>query len=218
MPARKKKLEYFPQAEGIRWLYSLTYETVDESRNERLMIENLPAAEMDGHEVLLQKTLQGDELVYSEREEGLFRDGYFTGRGAKRRFVPQEQLLIPRPAVTGAKWQSTLKTIALENGGPRGVVIDEQVSVEAVVKSLNDVVNVKAGRFRNCLRIEKVGEKDIPLGKYQYIGNTRLRVRETSWYAPGVGLVKVSRQEETDARLLKQGKYELELRSVAGLE
>ena len=81
MKRAKKKLEYFPQAEGIRWLYSLTYETVDESRNERLMIENLPAAEKNGHEVLLQKTLQGDELVYSEREEGLFRDGYFTGPG-----------------------------------------------------------------------------------------------------------------------------------------
>ena len=214
----EKKLDYFPGDEGIRWDYSLTYVTVDETRNERLIIENLPPEELDGTEVLLKKNLQGDELVYSERPSGLFSLGYFTREGRQRKFVSEQRLVVPRPALPGSTWQSVLRTVALENGGPRGVIVEEEVEVEALVTSVNDVVKVKAGRFRNCLRIEKKGQKRLPLGKYQYLGDTQLRVHETSWYAPGVGLVKVSRREETDARLLKQGSYELELRSVAGIK
>ena len=214
----KKELEYFPSDEGVRWVYSLSYETIDDSRNERLIVENMSSGNIDGNEVLLQKTLQGDEMVYSERQPGLFRLGYFTGQGDRRIFISEEQLVLPRPTLLDTNWQGSLRTVALENGGPRGVVIDEQVDVKAVVKSVNDVVMVKAGRFRNCLRIEKKGKKRLPLGKYQYIGETELRVYETSWYAPGVGLVKISRREETDARLLKQGNYELELRSVTGID
>ena len=213
----EKKLDYFPGDEGMRWDYSLTYITADETRNERLIIEILPPEELDGSEVLLKKNLQGDELVYSERASGLFSLGYFTRDGKQRKFVAEERLVVPRPALPGSAWQSVLRTVALENGGPRGVTIEEEVKVEALVTSINDIVKVKAGRFRDCLRIEKKGEKRLPLGKYQYIGDTQLRVRETSWYAPGVGLVKVSRREETDARLLKQGSYELELRSVTGI-
>jgi hypothetical protein len=44
-----------------------------------------------------------------------------------------------------------------------------------------------------------------------YIGRTIVRVNETSWYAPGVGLVKSIREETTESQALDKGQLIIEL-------
>lgn len=44
-----------------------------------------------------------------------------------------------------------------------------------------------------------------------YIGLTLINVEQTSWYAPGVGLVKIERLETTQRKVLDKGSLLIEL-------
>jgi hypothetical protein len=119
------------------------------------------------------------------------------------------------PLNVGREWRDIITTQALANAGPRGIVIVEDVPVRVVLEATDDTVNVAAGTFNDCLRIVQSGEITIPLGKYQYIQETKITVKNTAWYAPGVGLVKSVRIEGTQSRLLEHGEYQVELASFS---
>ncbi|MDX1519073.1 MAG: hypothetical protein R3318_03045, partial [Gammaproteobacteria bacterium] len=84
-----------------------------------------------------------------------------------------------------------------------------RVPVVATIESMRDTVKVPAGTFRNCMRIRTEGKAFVDAGNY--VGNTVVGVDETSWYAPGVGLVKTVRKETTTKKALDYGEIILEL-------
>jgi hypothetical protein len=153
--------------------------------------------------------------MYAEDDSGLFQLGYIRGDDPGRIFVSKKRYLFQYPLIAGTEWKDTITTIALKNGGPRGVVITEEVPVKVVLEAVDDKVRVAAGTFRHCLRIVRTGDLIIPLGRYQYISETQISVKETSWYAPNVGLVKSVRTEKTQSRLLDHGDHQMELSSFS---
>jgi hypothetical protein len=76
---------------------------------------------------------------------------------------------------------------------------------------MTDMVKVPAGAFENCMRVVMSGNAFVDAGNY--VGKTIVRVTETNWYAPGVGLVKSVREESTKHRALDKGGIILELES-----
>ncbi len=81
--------------------------------------------------------------------------------------------------------------------------------MEVTVASLSETVSVPAGTFGNCLKITRSGSMMKDAGNY--VGLTLVNVEETSWYAPGVGLVKLERIETTQSDALDQGSLLIEL-------
>ena len=68
-----------------------------------------------------------------------------------------------------------------------------------------------AGRFENCMRVEISGNAFTDAGNY--VGITIVRLSETNWYAPGVGLVKSVHKESTKHKALDKGEIILMLES-----
>ncbi|MEQ8233124.1 MAG: hypothetical protein RKL32_15555, partial [Gammaproteobacteria bacterium] len=66
-----------------------------------------------------------------------------------------------------------------------------------------------AGRFDGCLLIEGRGNTSAEVGNY--IGRAAINVTSREWFAPDVGLVRLEREERTDAKALSAGRLVLEL-------
>ncbi len=210
-----KTSSYFPLDAGYRWEYKAVLNTMDSTINQKYIIENMPGKKIAGKNVFVQRRLTGSEYIYGQNETGVFQLGYIRGDDSDQLFIEEKRYLFHYPLTPDREWEDILVTFTLKNGGPRGVVIEEEVPVRVKLLAGNEKVRVPAGTFNHCLRIESTGEIKVPLGKYQYIQETTVSVKDTKWYAPGVGLVKSVRIEGTQSRLLDQGKYQMELYSLS---
>jgi len=110
------------------------------------------------------------------------------------------------------QWQDISQTRLLVKTGPpvkTEFKIEAQIPLEISIDSTDDTVSVPAGNFHHCIKLTKQGAEFKDAGNY--IGRTIIRVKETSWYAPGVGLVKSIREETTDSKALDKGQLVIEL-------
>ena len=98
-----------------------------------------------------------------------------------------------------------------KTGPPQKTVFEifAKVLMEAKIESLNEVINVPAGQFNNCMKITMTGSSFKDAGNY--VGLTLVNVEQTSWYAPGVGLIKMERVETTKSDALDRGTLLIEL-------
>ena len=66
-----------------------------------------------------------------------------------------------------------------------------------------------AGRFDDCIRVEATGVTLVPADRGSL--EVEVKVTQTEWYAPGVGLVKSTRLEAAESPFLRNGEYLQEL-------
>ncbi len=210
----EKTPAYFPLEPGTGWQYKAVISTMDTTEKQKYFISNIPARDIDGKEVYVQKTLRGNEILYGEDDSGVFQLGYIRGDDPEQNFIADKHYLFPYPLTPGSVWQDSVNTMALRKTGPRAVTIVERVPVQAKLVSVNEKVRVATGRFSHCLRIERTGELMIPVGRYQYVQETVIRVKDIRWYAPGVGLVKSVRTETTQSSVLDHSEYTTELYAI----
>ena len=183
--------DYFPYAEGARW----EYETGDPAAETRtpLVVTCVGTVDVGGGKRAFEcRTKSGYDgwLYVGEREDGwyTYRNSYLGGmRGVNPR-LPQLLLLCPPGVAIQWEWdeQMSVQTMAGPDGKSTGPSADDlRTHHKVTIEAMDREVKVKAGTFR-CLEL-----KDRMTGKYYGEGET------TSWYAPGIGLVK---QQQTHAR------------------
>lgn len=64
----EKPSTYFPLETGITWEYNATMTTMNGTEYQKYIIANMPKKNIAGQEIFIQRTLTGNELVYSESE------------------------------------------------------------------------------------------------------------------------------------------------------
>ena len=204
--------DYFPLESGIHWRYSVFYETMDGPTDSIFVIENLPVSRIDGNTVYTQKTLNDQYYIFTRDETGIL----FLGEKLASDSIDNKasEYVFRYPLETGHKWEGASRTrVLMKTGPPQKTLykIHVDIPVEFEVISTNETVTVPAGVFKNCLRIRTKGSGFYNAGNY--IGKTIISIHDTSWYAPGVGLVKVIREEMTTSRALDLGTLVMELES-----
>ncbi len=209
----QQKLEYFPLKAGVAKHYLATRSQstlIDGKRTENgnlsakseILEEMAGTSRALGKEAFLVRATRKDsvsggpkgaqnvasktESYYQVKPDGIFllaniRDYLSSGpRPESTHFEPPLQV-IKLPVVFGKGWKV----------GPmkfQGVTVNPEAIVEG-----NEDVTVPAGTFKNCLKV-KTFTNDVR-GTFQGIGGVVMQVAggkllTTSWYAPGVGLVK----------------------------
>lgn len=206
---------FFPSEKGVRWQYVASMQTMNGLERQKYIFTNIGSDSFDEEGAFLQKTYSGSKYIYKEDDTGIQQLGYIRVDDENNTVIPMKNYLLKHPLEPGKEWAGRLPTITLKVGGPRGVVISEDVNVKSKIASVNDRVLVEAGTFKNCVRVESLGEAFIPEGKYSYVKATTVKLKDTRWYAPGVGLVMVKRVESTTARLVNYGEFEMELESIS---
>lgn len=200
---------YFPLEPGLHWHYRVMRTTMDGLAELRHAVATRPG---DGRYSGVRETLAGTRYYYAAGDDGVFRVASASPETPHPRELARPELVLPLPPLVDAQWQGTTTTAVLENTGPPWETlfrIAVPVAMTFHIASANDTVDTPAGRFEGCVKVVGRGRTNTDVGNY--IGHTGIEVATTEWYAPGVGLVRLEREERTGAEALNYGRLEMTL-------
>ena len=199
----------FPTTPGRWWYYSTQVKALDEARSQRLFIANVA---YDGR-TLLQRRQGAWDHLYSIDDETVAHQAYLNRNGNGKQAREAAAVLLPVRPTAGASWQfrTRLRLIESRTFAAEDRLANRYLPVEmtARIAAASDAIQVPAGRFDDCVRVEATGKTLVPADR----GNLEVEVNVmlTEWYAPGVGLVKTHRLETADSPFLRNGEYVQEL-------
>jgi len=203
---------YFPLTPGSRWQYRVERTTMDGSRELRHALSVLDPLANQPADLRVRVTLDGQRYLYRLNDDGIYRVGIERRHGPRSAEDDQQQLVMPRHPVLDQQWQGRSSTAVLESSAaPWETLFRAQVplTMQFRVAALDAAVTTPAGAFKSCLLLEGQGQTDADLGNG--VGATHIEVTTREWYAPGVGLVRMERHEQTSAKGLSAGALVMEL-------
>lgn len=209
----EKDNSYFPLREGHSWRYLLQLTTMAGTEKQKYYVSTLPAQIIDGQTTYIHRSLTGTQLLFRQSDAGISRIGFLVADGATLKNVVDEHLVLPKNPQVGTKWDSVALTQTLTSGKPQGGQVMAKVPVKNQIESIDDVINVPAGRFQYCVRLHTNGFAFN--SSINFIGRALVEIDQTSWYAPGVGLVKSVLIETTTSDALSRGELSMELESFS---
>jgi len=210
---------YFPTEQGKRWNYRLTRTTMDGTRIRPYYIEHRGPALIPGLSDLLeeQRTFDGNRYFYlRDPENGWLRVAVQSAVDDTPRLAAVPRTVLPARLLLGEHWRQTTPVRVLEKTGPpQETLFRLQIAlpVDYRITAIDERVEVPAGIFTRCLRVEGRGSISTHLGNYLGIGT--VDVHSTEWFAPGVGLIRHTLEERTNRQALDRGSLLLELTSVS---
>jgi hypothetical protein len=210
----KSEVDYFPLDADRYWQYQIERTTMDGAVTQKYLLEARPAQLLNEIEVVAKRTLDGHQYYYRRDELGVRRIA------RKLRDQPAIEpetpavLILPSKLEVGVSWRQRSVTSVLESSGPPWETLFRlihPITLTYTIESVDDVVTVKAGEFRHCLRIVAHGKVTADVGNY--VGKAHIEVHTVDWYAPNIGLVRSERLESSSAKPLSAGSTYLELES-----
>ena len=201
---------YYPTETGRWWYYETRAEVRSETNRQRLFVANL---KREG-ERLVQRRQAGQQHVYSITPEGLQHEGFSEGGASDTSAVQATQhLVLPTRPATGQQWRfrSRLRVIDSRTFAPEDRLgrLPLNLDMQAAVAAVDDTVQVPAGRYTQCVRVDSKGKMNVPVDHAQSF--VEVVAEQSEWYAPGVGLVRLVRKERSDSTFLQSGGYVQEL-------
>ena len=206
-------LDYFPLNAGHRWTYTEITERDGGSQERRQFeLETLDKTELpDGH-AFHRRSDDGMHYWLRSDETGIYRvasrfelEEYFTP-DSTRRYV------LKYPLQVGTSWQANTVPYLLQRQQefPREIRhTHKSVPMTYRIEALDEKVKTEAGVFEHCMRI--AGEGMLKLYVDPIAGWKELPLQTREWYCPGVGLVKLTRDEHAQSTFLSGGTLTMEL-------
>jgi hypothetical protein len=190
---------YAPLDVGRWWYYEATSDVRGELAHERVYVTN--ERRVAG---ILHQRQQADHVQR-------IRD---TAAGVVQlrddpRAAPREALAIPRTPQPGFAWQidSELRLIESRTFAAEDRLLGRRLPLKltARVVAINAVVSVPAGRYNACLHVRFSGTRRVRADRGSLF--VEVTVTHEVWYAPGIGLVKATREERSNSSFLRNGHY-----------
>ncbi len=103
--------------------------------------------------------------------------------------------------------------VALQTSTP-GIKLSKPLYLDYKLVSLNESVEVPAGRFKNCAKIIGEGTCMMSATGGNFSGSIDVNVTHTDWYCPDIGLTKTVRSEVDPSSLIEPVTYRLELERI----
>lgn len=210
--------DYFPTDKGLKWDYAIQYSWEEDKKLTHLSMSALgegkvylPNDKVATYPVRQSHT--GTDYYIDEQD-----DGYY--RVAKRLVVELKPKPDEKPLLILPKGKNLRKGYTWSQmGNPYTVqwkppFTEMNASIKPFdmlyeIAALNDTVETPAGKFENCVRVEAYGR--MVLYADPRTGYTEVDVAHREWYAPGVGLVKLERDEPVRLNAIEGGKISMVL-------
>ncbi|MES9992778.1 MAG: hypothetical protein ABW098_12540 [Candidatus Thiodiazotropha sp.] len=205
---------YFPLVRGLHWDYLVTSRVGDAVEYSNFSIHTGSKESIDGIPYAVRITSDGTRYYIGKNSSGVYR-------GAKRTLVESRpsidnspHWILKYPLRKGTHWSNPTHPFVLRRVYPyeerltRGMNLKMSYQIAAD----NETVIVPAGRFVNCIRVE--GEANFTLYADANTGYEEIFINTTEWYAPGVGLIKLIREEPLSNDVYAGGKLVYELKSL----
>lgn len=213
---------YFPLENDWRWQYRVTEDLIDQQNERTFVIENRGLAEFqwpdnDPGPVYIRRTSDGTDYYFSRDETGIHRIARRTLVEYQPRFDSTPRMVLPvtPDPDSGFQWHLETRPYALRPGRMMAIPDPGEQAFTLAYEVLDDqaVVRVPAGEFRHCLKVK--GLNTINIYADPRTGYEEVTITQTEWYAPGVGLVKLVRDEPMDLELFKGGTITFELEKLS---
>lgn len=196
-----------PLAPGHWWVYAIDARILDEPRHSRYVARNVATGELDGVPVVARRA-QASSVDYLHRgEDGVTRRAHRRGRHGALSFDQPPRVLLPADPVPGTRW-SVPSTLALIESrtfarADRVIVRRYPVTLEKTLSARDATTEVPAGTFGDCLLVTGQGRTSVRTDRGNASASVTVTTRE--WYAPGIGLVRLERDETSTSPFLKNG-------------
>ena len=206
--------DYFPLHQGLRWEYQVTIEHPERLDTKQLIIESIGQTSLKEETVSIRTTSDGTDYYLAQRTDGIYRLAKRTLVESEPRLHASPRMVLPLPIAQaeGKTWSTISQPYLIERvyEGMDVMTADMlQFPMTYSVLSLDETVEVSAGRFSYCILVE--GQTDLSLYADARTGNTTVPITTREWYAPGVGLVKLEREEPLNTDVYKGGEITMEL-------
>ena len=167
---------YYPLGEGRTWKYQISAPTGSGEVQGEITASNLATRELKGKKVTPQKyEMQGggrsialSSIYIAEDANGIYIFAQQFPHDVEPKITSVPEYVLKKPVKVGSTWDTTL-----ELGGGRSV------PANATIASIDEVVDVPAGTFKDCVKVRIIGTDKGATGREAY-----------RWFAPSVGLVK----------------------------
>jgi hypothetical protein len=124
----------------------------------------------------------------------------------------EPRYVLKAPIVVGTTWRSSTTAYLLQRRQefPREIRHSHPaVTMNYTIEALGEKLATRAGSFENCVRVKGVAA--LRLFADPVVGWKDMTLTTTEWYCPGVGLVKLLREEPAESTFLTGGTLTMEL-------
>ncbi len=213
-PELSREERYFPLQEGMRWTYRVTTEVAGRSETRSFTERNAGTELLDGVPHAVRVTDEGTRYYLRQVEDGIYRHAKRTVVELEPRKDDDPRWVLKRPYQPGTGWNTLTHPYVLRRISPYEETLSRGSALKMAyqISSLEAVAEVPAGRFEHCLLVE--GEANMTLYADGREGYKEILINTREWYAPGVGLVKLVREEPMEGGVFSGGRMVFELVSL----
>lgn len=210
--------KFFPLTEGLHWEYQVTEERADEQKTSVFTVENRGMAdfrwpENDPAPVYQRRTSDGTDYYFTVDELGIHRIARRTLIEYQPLFDSEPRMVLPAdPSLDrSVQWNLDTQPYLLKPS----MMLNASDSTRQHFSMVYDIVadqaevRVPAGHFRQVIKV--VGQHTLRFYADPRTGYAEVNITQTEWYAPGVGLVKLVRDEPVNLAFFKGGRITFEL-------
>ena len=205
----------FPLHAGQVWDYQVTTVLDGEpEQRDALSLRSLTSAELDGQPTARRRSSTGAEYWLRSDETGVYRVAVRSELEAEPRPDAARRYVLKQPYAPGTQWQAstTAYLLARRADFPREIRhTHPQIPMLYTIESATERIATPAGQWEGCVRVR--GTATVRLFADPTSGWRDLPLTTLEWYCPGVGLVRLERQEPVKSAFLNGGVLKMELMS-----
>ena len=154
----------------------------------------------------------GERNLYKYEALGVFQVYKSQKQNNSLNQKSTKQLVFPFKHHSGKGWAKTTNIELLEAYGPweKPLPISGQITMNYLVSNQIKNIHIKDKKFKNCVVLEGYGRGLIDGG--DYLKTFEVAIKERLWFAPGVGLIKYARSEQSSDKHISPTKFEMVLK------
>ncbi len=207
--------DYFPLRPGMQWTYRVTTEVAGRTETREFTEYNAEPEILADTPHAVRVTGEGTRYYLRDLAAGIYR-------GAKRTIVEFEpkkdddpRWVLKRPYRPGTSWNNLTHPYVLRRISPYEQSLNRGSALKMAyqITQVDAEVTVPAGHFAYCLLVQ--GEAELTLYADGREGYKEIEINTSEWYAPGVGLVKLIREEPMSGSVFTGGRITFELISLS---
>ena len=218
LPLAACERDYFPLDGGRKWFYELKFTYSGKSmpiviKSARMNLRRGITLSQGGRDYATTGQLHENGFIYlykrlEKPEPGVYR---LAVKQDKLYYQPRPLMVLPKDPQIGDGWHRSDRTYLLVHRYPLDVGNREMIQLDMRyrVAGADAKVTTPAGVFENCLHVVAAGRTDF-IGS-RGIDSILVEIREESWFAPSVGLVKMVRTEATNTELYGTQNFTMQL-------
>lgn len=210
---RPPSASYFPLEEGRSWTYQVTTEFENQTiERETLVLRNLGQTSLADGTAWHRRSNTGMNYWLRLDDGGIYRVASRPDIRDQYDIDEPHRYVLKEPIIVGTQWQSSTTAYILHRRQdfPREIRHSHpQIPMMYTITALQQSIDTLAGHFDGCLVVK--GQAALRLFADPVVGWKDMPLNTTEWYCPGLGLVKMMREEPANSTFLGGGKKTLEL-------